>query len=212
LNASQQALVTKFNALFGSGNFTSGSSTANAFIAGAQAGYNAIVGDYLNHTGPTNWINFTNIGEWGDNFLDRSAIAEYIQYGNNFSEAAYFQTFKDASGAALNGTSNYVLTFPKGQIPEASRFWSVTAYTPDSIELISNPINQYAVASYTPGLVTNSDGSIAITIAVQQPNGVPTANWLPVASGPFNIMLRVYGPEGSVADKTYVPPAVVKSN
>ena len=105
-----------------------------------------------------------------------------------------------------------MLTFPKALIPQASRFWSVTAYTPDSIELIGNPINQYAVASYTPGLVTNPDGSITITMAVTQPNGVPTSNWLPVANGPFNIMLRVYGPEGSVAAKTYVPPAVVKAN
>jgi hypothetical protein len=36
--------------------------------------------------------------------------------------------------------------------------------------------------------------------------GVPEANWLPVPLGPFNIMLRVYGPEGGVADNTYVPP------
>lgn len=47
-------------------------------------------------------------------------------------------------------------------------------------------------------------------MSVQQPNGVPTANWLPVANGPFNVMLRVYGPEGSVANNTYVPPAVIK--
>ena len=45
-------------------------------------------------------------------------------------------------------------------------------------------------------------------MAPQQPKGVPTANWLPVPKGPFNVMLRVYGPEGSVKTGTYVPPAI----
>jgi len=39
---------------------------------------------------------------------------------------------------------------------------------------------------------------------------VPEANWLPVSKGRFNILLRVYGPEGSVANNSYVPPAISK--
>gem|GEM_PF-805554 len=212
MSADQQALATNFNSLFGAGTFTSQTSAQEAaFFAGAQAGYNAILADYLSNTGPTNWITFTNIGNWGANYLDRSAITEFIQFANGRSTAAYYQTFKDSTGVPLDGSSaSYVLTFPAGQIPQAQRFWSVTAYTPNSIELIDNSAGKYAVASYTPGLVTNSDGSISIYMSVQQPNGVPTANWLPVADGPFNVMLRVYGPEGSVANNTYVPPAVMK--
>jgi hypothetical protein len=42
------------------------------------------------------------------------------------------------------------------------------------------------------------------------PAGVPMANWLPIPRGPFNIMLRVYGPEGTVEDNTYVPPGIEK--
>jgi hypothetical protein len=45
-------------------------------------------------------------------------------------------------------------------------------------------------------------------MATGLPAGVPEANWLPVPLGPFNVMLRVYGPEGSVADNTYVPPGI----
>lgn len=45
-------------------------------------------------------------------------------------------------------------------------------------------------------------------IARTRPDGVPVANWLPVGQDKFNIMLRVYGPEGLVADNTYVPPAI----
>jgi hypothetical protein len=101
-----------------------------------------------------------------------------------------------------------VLRLPKRKIPEASRFWSVTAYTPESIELIRNSARKYKVASYTPNLATDPDGSITIYMATALPAGVPAANWLPIPQGPFNIMLRVYGPEGAVADKTYVPPAI----
>lgn len=98
-----------------------------------------------------------------------------------------------------SNTSAYVLTFPAGQLPEADRFWFVTAYTPEAIELVDNPADKYAVASYSPGLQPNAeDGSLSIYMARQLPAGVPMANWLPIPPRAFNIMLRVYGPEGTV--------------
>jgi hypothetical protein len=121
--------------------------------------------------------------------------------------------FKDANGDSLDGsnTSGYVLTFPKGQLPEANRFWSLTAYTPEAIELVPNPAHKYAVASYTPHLQFNrDDGSLSVYMAQQLPAGVPMANWLPIPPGAFNVMLRVYGPEGTVKDNTYVPPGIEK--
>ena len=98
--------------------------------------------------------------------VERASITELIQYGNDISAAAYYHVFQDRDGVSLNGGNRqvYVLTFAPGQIPEAKRFWSITAYTPQAIELIPNR--------------------------------------------PFNIMLRVYGPEGSVANGTHVPPAI----
>ena len=106
------------------------------------------------------------------------------------------------------------MTFPQGPAPEADRFWSVTAYTPEAIELVDNPARKYAVASYTQGLTppTTEDGPVSIYMARQLPAGVPMANWLPIPPGSFNIMLRVYGPTpgGTVADNTYVPPDIQK--
>ena len=90
------------------------------------------------------------------------------------------------------------------------RFWSLTAYTPEAIELVPNPAHKYAVASYTKNLQPNTDGSLSVYMAQQLPAGVPMANWLPIPAGAFNIMLRVYGPEGSVEDNTYVPPPIEK--
>lgn len=207
LTPEQKILSDEFDNLFGDGGI---SSDTPAFRAGARRAHEKIIHNYLSNRGTTNWITFTNIGNWGDNVLDRASITEFIQYGNGRSTAAYYHAFRDGAGVPLHGRRplGYVLTFAKDEIPEASRFWSLTAYTPDSIELISNPARKYVIGSYTPDLEYNGDGSLSIYISRRQPHGVPAANWLPVGREPFNIMLRVYGPEGSVADNTYVPPPI----
>ena len=212
-----QTLATTFDALF-----ASSKARRSEFARGARAAHDLIINDYLSHTGDTNWITYDNIGEWGVNpdpgsstAVQRSEITEFIQYANDHKSAAYFHAFKDVQGSPLDGTDphGYILTFsplPPHEIPETSRFWSLTAYTPHAIELVPNSANKYLVASYTPGLQANADGSISIYMARQLPPGVPTANWLPIPPGPFNVMLRDYGPLGSVADGTYVPPGIEK--
>jgi hypothetical protein len=99
------------------------------------------------------------------------------------------------------------LTFSKSEIPDAKRFWSLTAYIPPGVTLVPNPARKYLVARYTPGLKTNSDGSITIYVAPRQPPGTRRANWLPVPRGPFSLLLRVYGPEGN-SSGTYLPPPI----
>lgn len=211
LSASDAELSARFDALFHGGDLTA--SARAQFARAVRAAHALIVTRYHSHTIGRNWISFTNIGTWGDGYndsLDRDAITEYIQYGNTWSTAAYYQTFQDGSGAPLSGATGrgYVLTFSKGEIPEAKRFWSLTAYVPGTVELVPNRARKYVVASYTPGLKTRPDGSIAIYMTRTRPAGVPAANWLPIPRGRFNIMLRVYGPQGRVENNTYVPPAI----
>jgi hypothetical protein len=213
----ERQVSDRFDRLFGNGVLPP-SSGANivkraTFIAGAQAAHAWIVDSYLSHTGRTNWVTYPEIGAWGDDFLAwlaRSATTQYLQLSNPHSRAASYQVFKDGTGAPLNGNKpgGYVLTFPSGSLPPPTRFWSLTAYTPESITLVENAANKYVVASYTPGLQSNPDGSLSISIAADLPPGVPEANWLPVPQGPFNVVLRFYGPTGSVADNTYLPPAI----
>ena len=211
LSAREQALSDRFNALFGDGSFDS-ETEALDFRAGARAAHQLIVDRYLTFRGRTNWIHFTNIGNWRRHVVDRAAITEFIQYGNGIKTAAYYHAFLDRRGRPLDGTDRrgYIFNIPKSKIPEADRFWSITAYTPDTVELVRNKARKYVVASYTKNLQHNADGSISIYLARELPKGAPEANWLPVPRGPFNIMLRVYGPEGSVADNTYVPPGIRK--
>jgi hypothetical protein len=203
LSKADQALSNAFNTYFDAAN----PDTA-ALSAGSRKAHAMIVDAYLSNTGKTKWITFSTIGTtWSA--LVRSAITEYIQYGNSHATAAYYQTFDDGNGKTLDAsTHGYVLTFTKRQLPEAKRFWSLTCYIPDSITLYKNALQKYLVASYTPGLQKGKDGSVSIYMSPQQPKGVPVANWLPVPKGAFNVMLRVYGPEGTVESGTYVPPAV----
>jgi hypothetical protein len=207
----EQALSDQFDSLFGDGTF--GAAKTLQFSAGARAAHGLIVDRYLSFRGQTNWIHFTNIGHWGRQVVERAGITEFCQYCNDIEAAAYYHAFRDKKGRLLDGTDprGYVLHIPKSKIPEAKRFWSFTAYTPDAVELVRNDARKYAVARYTPGLQYNADGSVTIYLARELPKGVPQANWLPVPSGPFNVALRVYGPEGSVADNTYIPPGIRKN-
>ncbi len=211
LSPYEEALSNRFDSLFANRNVS-----RSEFSAGAQAAHKLILDSYLTHTDwtttPTSWIHFTNIGIWGNQVVERSSITEFIQYANGIKAAAYYHVFKDANGNPLDGSNprGYVLTFPPGQTPKATRFWSLTAYTPEAIELVPNPAHKYAVARYTPRLQFNKDGSLSVYMARQLPAGVPMANWLPIPRGAFNIMLRVYGPQGSVEDNTYVPPGIEK--
>ena len=204
----EQGVSDAFDALFGDG---SSLTTAEkiAFELGVKSAHKAIKKRYLDTRGSTNWTHFTNIGDWGDEVIDRAAITEYCQYCNGISTAAYYHGFYDKDGKKLKGTRRgvYVLRFPKNKIPDVSRFWSLTAYTPDSVELVENTENKYVVASYTSGLTYNGDGSLTLYLATTQPSGVPKANWLPIPSGKFNVMLRLYGPNDA---SDYLPPAIRK--
>ena len=209
LDGPDQAVADRFNALFGNGGASLRLSAQFEAEAAVREAHARIVSNYRTHTDSSHWISFPNIGDWGPQYLDRSSIAEFIQYGNLRSVAAYYQAFTDAGGSALDAsTGGYVLTFPKNDVPQARRFWSVTAYLPGSITLVPNSFSKYVVASYTPGLSTNADGSLSIYMTPTRPKGVPSANWLPVPHGPFSVMLRVYGPMGSIATNTYTPPGI----
>jgi hypothetical protein len=178
-------------------------------IRGAQAAWAAIINRWQSHRGSTNWIHFDNIGHWGTNYLDRAALTEYIQVGNDRTAAYYANAFVDASGLPLDGGSfGYTITFAADELPEYTRFWSMTAYTPEYVELVPNSLDKYVVASYTQGLETAEDGSVTIHVQADPPKRSNLANWLPVPKGPFSLLFRVYGPQGSALEGTYVPPKI----
>jgi len=210
LTDDDRALMQRFNTSFAVAKSVvdHDSGPLAAIIRGAQAAYAAIINRWQSHRGPTNWIHFDNVGHWGENYLDRAALTEYIQVGNDRKAAYYANAFVDDSGLPLDGGSfAYTIQFTKEELPEYKRFWSMTAYTPEYIELVPNEADKYVVASYTDGLVTAEDGSVTIYVQADKPKK-NTANWLPVPKGHFSLLFRVYGPLGSALAGTYVPPKI----
>lgn len=211
LTDDDQLLIQRFNTAFAVAKSVVDYDSAplTDIIRGAQAAYAAIINRWQSHRGPTNWIHFDNVGHWGKNYLDRAALTEYIQVGNDRKAAYYANAFVDASGLPLDGGSfAYTIEFAKDALPEYSRFWSMTAYTPEYIELVPNALDKYVVASYTPGLITAEDGSVTIYVQADAPQESLTPNWLPVPKGHFSLLFRVYGPQGSALAGTYVPPKI----
>ena len=186
----------------------------NDILFAARKAFDALQINWKTSIVGNNWIHTNNLGNWSTNYLDRASGSEFILYGNVLSAAYYAHAFVDSAGNKLDDTGIYTITFPKST-PQYSRFWSITMYTPIDIELAPNGCNKYLVASYTPGLVTNPDGSITVKIQKLNPGQTKCdPNTLPTNDSPseFNVMLRVYGPQGTAAAGTYVPPPVIRIN
>lgn len=160
----------------------------------------------------TNWterLQDGEIGDYGTNYDARAVIA-YGGLGANLPEdAIYPSTSVDSNGAALNGANNYTVTFPAGDLPPASAFWSLTVYN-SSGYFISNPINRYSIGSLDSGLQFNADGSLTLYLQNTEPAS-GASNWLPIPTGAFNLTFRLYDPQASALNGTWVPPAVVSA-
>jgi hypothetical protein len=160
------------------------------------------------------WSRPTTIGNYGSDYLTRTAVNLAGIWANNAREVAYFNSHVDSKGARLHGSSVYTLTFPKAQRPEslARYFWSVTAVDSVKYQVIDNSFKRYLLNNQSK-LLYNRDGSVTLYFAAKLPDGVPPQNWLPTAAAQnFNLTFRFYGPRDSVASGGYFPPALVKKD
>jgi hypothetical protein len=116
----------------------------------------------------------------------------------------YQTTYKDADGNYLDGAKAYKVHMPP-KVPVAL-FWSVTLYDPwTRCELQSQPYPTVSSQS-DPAPVANTDGSVDIHFAAEQPDGVPAENWIRVLPDRgFFVYIRYYGPLNAFNDKTWVP-------
>jgi hypothetical protein len=149
-----------------------------------------------------------NGGEFGQDYLTRSAAAWKYIYINSAVEAMYPTANVDGNGKPLDGKNRYTLTFPKGALPPVNFFWSVTMYDAKTGFLIHNPIERYSIGDRTAGLKKAADGSLTIHIQHESPGKALESNWLPAPEGPFYMILRTYGPKPALLDGSYKIPAV----
>lgn len=152
------------------------------------------------------WLVTTKGGAFGDDYLFRAIVAEKGIGQLIPEEAVYLTTDIDADGQSLNGANKYILRFPKGQLPPAHEFWSLTLYGADFF-FIENPIHRYSIGDRTRGLKYDADGGLTIYLQHEAPPG-HESNWLPAPKGNFNLNLRTYLPKPELLNKHYQPPAV----
>ena len=91
-----------------------------------------------------------------------------------------------------DGANKYVMHFPKGQLPPAKGFWSLTMYD-ENYFFVANPINRYSISA-RQNLKSNPDGSVDLYIQNDSPGADKESNWLPAPAGKFVLMLRLYWP------------------
>lgn len=110
----------------------------------------------------------------------------------------------DSQLQQLAGKSSYAVTFPKGQLPPAKGFWSLTMYNPAHF-FYPNALKRFALGTKNKTLKSNPDGSLTFYLGNKSPGKEKEANWLPAPVGNFSICLRAYWPDQPIFDGTWKP-------
>ena len=120
---------------------------------------------------------------------------------------AYLMTIKDKEGNRLNGANTYRLRVPPN--PPVRQYWSATVYDGATHAFIRD-MKWFSRSTNTPGLQKNDDGSMDVYFAPKAPAG-KESNWVPTnASGGFEVLFRLYGPEKDFFEKKWVLPDIEK--
>jgi hypothetical protein len=155
------------------------------------------------------WQVMLEAGRYHD-YLSRAALAWMGGAGANLPEdSLYPMAFADADGKPLDGRNRYELHFDKGQTPPVDGFWSLSMYGVDQ-NLVSNPINRFAIGDRTKGLKYGEDGSLTIYIQAERPPEAQASNWLPAPADRFVLAMRAYSPKPPILDLSYQWPPVRK--
>jgi len=149
------------------------------------------------------------LGNYGTDYALRAYVALYGLGANLPADAVYPSAQKDARGGQLNGAHRYVLRFAPGRTPPVNAFWSLTMYNSKQA-FVPNPIDRYAIGDRDK-LKFNPDGSLDIHIQNESPGKDRESNWLPAPKDDFNVILRLYWPQKSILDGSWVPPGISRA-
>jgi len=168
--------------------------------------------EHLKEFPPINgWLFTTKTGIYGTDYLNRAFVTAIGLGANRVQDAVYPTSLKDSEGKAYDGKYRYIMHFPKGELPPAKGFWSLTMYDQNYF-FVANPINRYSISA-RQNLATNPDGSTDLYIQHDSPGAGKESNWLPAPAGKFVLMLRMYWPSDkppSIIDGSWTIPAVKK--
>jgi hypothetical protein len=152
-----------------------------------------------------------SIGTYGTEYLGRAIIATDYLGANIPSQGIYPVAYVDVAGRTFDGADDYTITFPRGLLPPARAFWSLTMYDSDNY-LYANPLNRYAIGNRTSGLHYGANGSLTLYIQHAEPaSAAARANWLPAPDGTFHMILRLYQPSAAALDVSWKPPPLFRT-
>jgi hypothetical protein len=157
------------------------------------------------------WAFFSQGGVYGTDYLMRALVTAVGLGCNRPQDAIYPISQKDVDHRSYSGANKYIMHFPKGELPPAEGFWSLTMYDTDYF-FVSNPIDRYSISA-RQNLKPNADGSVDLYIQSASPGKDKEANWLPAPSGDFILMMRSYWPSAtdpSLLDGSWKVPIVMK--
>jgi hypothetical protein len=157
------------------------------------------------------WLFDSVTGIYGTDYLNRALVTAIGLGANRVQDAVYPTSLRDANDNDYSGANKYIIHFPKGQLPPAQGFWSVTMYDANYF-FVANPLNRYSISA-RQNLKANADGSVDLYIQNQSPGADKESNWLPAPTGKFVLMMRLYWPSEkapSIIDGTWKPPPAKK--
>jgi hypothetical protein len=144
-------------------------------------------------TDENGWTFTTKNGIYETDYLMRALITAIGLGANRPQDAIYPTSQKDAENRKYNGANEYVMRFPKGQLPPAEGFWSLRMYD-SGYFFVNNPLNRYSISAREK-LKSDADGSVDLYIQNESPGKDKESNWLPAPAGDFILMLRMYWPQ-----------------
>lgn len=169
------------------------------------------------HPAGNGWTSPANNGAFGTDYVHRMGAVKADPYDNKRNETMYFYTDNDSELRQLEGKTQYVVTFPKGQLPpvvsEGGKhgFWSLTMYNPEHF-FYPNALNRFALGTKNKSLSSNPDGSLTIYVGNKSPGKEKESNWLPAPPGKFSLWVRAYWPDRAILDGTWKPPTITPAS
>jgi hypothetical protein len=134
------------------------------------------------------WHTSLDAGSSAGGPYSRAFIAVHGLLALSREETIYYTAANDSDGHALDGHCVYQI---EGRDPP-TRWWSITAYGADDF-LIPNGAERYSVSMNS--VARRADGTFAVTLSKARVEG----NWIPLAEGRFDLTIRLYNPQATVA-------------
>ena len=156
------------------------------------------------------WEYTPPMGNYGTDYLFRSAVAWKFIYTHNPEEALYPIAEADDKGNPLSGEKKYILHFPADKIQAVNSFWSIMMCHADTRLMVHNSLNRYSIGDRTKGLRLNDDGSLTLSIQHDDPGEEERSNWLPAPEGKFYVICRMYIPKKAALTGAYKLPPITE--